>query len=225
MKNILAALFIAALPLVAGCAVDSQDDGVGTTESAIKPPPGGGCTALVTRTRGFWANHTCVLKGDATGYALVPVTIGASTTFDKPADVEAYLGQPAKGDKQLILGAQLLAAKLNVAAFGIGTKTFVDFDGDGKVDTVNALIAAADKAYDSGSDAERNKLAGILDKLNNAGDAEPLWFSPTCKAPPTTCKLPRAAAHDPTPSSPRGERGLVLCARVGGRGPLSWPGR
>lgn len=179
--------FFALVLFVSSCVVAPSDEKISSVALDIKPPSGGSCNSFVTRTRGFWANHTCVLKGDATGYPLTPVTIGASTTFQKPSDVEVYLGQPAKGNKQLILGAQLLAAKLNVAAFGIGTKTYVDFDGDGKVDTVNSLLSAADVAFDNGTDAERVFFGGILDKMNNAGDHEALWFSPTCSEAPGVC--------------------------------------
>jgi hypothetical protein len=186
MRNlILPSVFVAALSLIAGCSVGAVPEPISDLSQAVVPPTSCGGDDLVTRTQGFWKNHECVVKGEATGYSLVPVTLGSSFTLDKPADVAAYLGTPpVGGDAQLILGHQLLAAKLNVAAFDISGFDFADWDGDGALETVGELIATADGLFDSGSSADRVKMATVLDKLNNEGDAGDLWFDPTCNNPP-----------------------------------------
>jgi hypothetical protein len=188
MRNlILPSVLFAALSALIGCSLGADSERVNDHTQSVVPPTeceGG----LVTRTQGFWKNHACVLKGDATGYALVPVTLGSSFTMDKPADVTAYLRTPpAGGNTQIILGHQLLAAKLNVAAFNIGSFEFADWDADGALETVGELITIADGLFDSGSDADRVKMATILDKLNNEGDNEDLWFDPTCSRPAESC--------------------------------------
>jgi hypothetical protein len=102
--------------------------------------------------------------------------------LDKAADVADYLGTPPMGDTQIILGHQLLAAKLNVAAFAIGDIEFADWDADGTNETVHQLLAIADVLFDSGTDVDQTTIATILDKLNNGGDDADLWFDPKCKS-------------------------------------------
>jgi len=183
LSSILAVVSVVAL---AGCVVDAEPESVDeASQSVVKPCGGDG--GLVTRTQGFWANHTCVLKGDATGYSLVPISLGTGS-LDKAAAVENYLKTPPKGDAQIIMGHQLVAAKLNVNAFDIGNIPFADFDGDGALETVADLISIADGLYVSGSSADRIKMGTVLDKLNNAGDAEPTWFDPTCKSNVVSCE-------------------------------------
>ena len=188
MRNLilLPSVLLAALSVV-GCSVGADPERVNDLAQQVVPPTG--CDDdLVTRTQGFWKNHACVLKGEATGYALVPVTLGSSFTMDKPADVMSYLRTPpAGGNTQIILGHQLLAAKLNVGAFDIGSFEFADWSADGALETVDELISIADGLFDSGSDADRVKMATILDKLNNEGDSSDLWFDPTCKRPAVPC--------------------------------------
>jgi hypothetical protein len=179
-------LLLSSLPLLTGCAVATEPvDSVG---QAVVPPPGCGGDTLVTRTQGFWENHSCVVKGEATGYPLVPVGLGAMVTFEKASEVEAYFQLPTQGNKQIILGHQLLAAKLNVAAFSIGDFEFADYDADGNLETVDELISIGDGLFDAGGDADRVKAATVLDKLNNAGNNEDLWFSPTCSGAPPSCE-------------------------------------
>jgi hypothetical protein len=188
MRNLLLpSVLLAALSVLIGCSVEVDSERVNDLAQPVVPPTD--CDDdLVTRTQGFWKNHACVLKGDATGYALVPVTLGSSVTMDKPADVMSYLRTPpAGGNEQIILGHQLLAAKLNVAAFDIGSFEFADWGADGALETVDELIAIADGLFDSGSGADRVKMATILDKLNNEGDSADLWFDPTCSRPAVSC--------------------------------------
>jgi hypothetical protein len=182
----LTSLLCFAMPMVAGCALSTPEPTDDTAHAVGTPPPV--CSdGLVTRTQGFWKNHTCVLKGEATGFSLVPQTLGSTLVLDKPADVEAYFNLHPQGDKQIIMGHQLLAAKLNVAAFDIGDIAFADWDADGTLETVNELIAIGDALFDSGSAADRVKAATIFDKLNNDGHNEDLWFDPTCHDAPADC--------------------------------------
>jgi hypothetical protein len=188
MRIPLASIFLVSIAALAGCATQVDPDRIGQARHGVVPPPPECSDGLVTRTQGFWQNHSCVVKGDATGYALVPQALGASLVLDKPAEVEAYFDTPTQGDKQIILGHQLLAAKLNRAAFGIGSIEFADWDADGDLETVDELIALGDILFDNGTSADRVKMATILDKLNNEGDNEPLWFDPNCNSPPETCE-------------------------------------
>jgi hypothetical protein len=188
MRNVIvSSVLLASMALIGGC-VGADPERFDSVSQGVVPPPES-CTSdeLVTRTQGFWQNHSCVVKGEATGASLVPVSLG-SLVFDKPADVEAYFKlAPRGGNTQIILGHQLLAAKLNVAAFGIGDFDFADWDGDGALETVAELIAIGDGLFDAGSSTERVKIATILDKLNNAGDNAPLYFDPTCNSAPSPC--------------------------------------
>ena len=177
-------MLLVSAAMFAGCSIQGDSEQVDSSLQSILPPSTCGGDELVTRTQGFWKNHTCVLKGDATGYSLVPVSLGASLSLDKPSDVVDYLSTaPRRGDSQLILGHQLLAAKLNASIFTISRFEFADWDGDGSMETVGELIAIGDGVFDSGSSADQLKMATILDKLNNAGDAADLWFDPTCRTP------------------------------------------
>lgn len=147
------------------------------------PDPPGECDdppPLLTRTQGFWKNHACVIDGDVGGLSLLPVSLGATMTFDSSLEVQAYLKTPPKGDAQIILGHQLLAAKLNAKAFGIGNYVFADVDADGDLETVDELLALGDVAFDEGDDERRLVLGAVLDELNNAGDGESLPFNPAC---------------------------------------------
>jgi hypothetical protein len=191
MRNVITSVIVAmSLTAVAGCVSEFDPDSTDeASQSVVKPCDG---EDLVTRTQGFWQNHSCVVKGEATGTALVPISLGSSVRLDKPAEVEAYLDQPVKKNKLLILGHQLVAAKLNEAAFHIGNIPFADWNADGELETVGELLAIADSLYDSGSEADRIKMGTVLDKLNNAGDNQPLYFEPNCKSqpvsPPVACE-------------------------------------
>jgi hypothetical protein len=188
MPRLISGVFLVSIAAVAGCAMPVGPEPIDEAGQGVVPPPTDCSDGLVTRTQGFWQNHSCVVKGDATGYPLVPQVLGSSLVLDKPADVDAYLGTPTQGDKQIILGHQLLAAKLNRAAFGIGPIEFADWDGNGSLETVDELIAIGDILFDSGTSADRVMMATVLDKLNNAGDNEPLWFDPNCNSPPQPCE-------------------------------------
>ncbi|MDI3285637.1 hypothetical protein [Polyangium sp. 15x6] len=143
-------------------------------------PPDECDVPLLTRTQGFWKNHTCVIDGVVGGLSLLPVSLGATVTFDSSAEVQAYFQTPPKGDPQIILGHQLLAAKFNAKAFGIGNYVFADVDADGDLETVDELLALGDVAFDEGDDERRLVLGAVLDELNNAGDGESLPFNPAC---------------------------------------------
>jgi len=145
-------------------------------------PPDEGCDEpLLTRTQGFWKNHPCVIDGVVGGQVLVPISLGAETTFVTSLEVQAYFQTPPKGgNARIILGHQLLAAKFNAKAFGIGDYVFADVDGDGVMETVDELITLGDEAFDSGSERRRLTMGAVLDRLNNAGDAALLSFDPAC---------------------------------------------
>lgn len=178
-----------------GCEEDCGDDDCDEEEEDEEEGCGAACdgstgsgspsSCLVTRSKGFWKNHVCVIEGLATGTPLVPITLGAATDLPTAAAVVAYLGAPAGGDKQVILGRQLAAAKLNAAVFAIGGLPFADLDADGTPESVSSLIALGDLRFDAGTDAERVLVAGVLDALNNAAPGSPLWFDTKCEDPPT----------------------------------------
>ena len=185
---IVSSVLLASLSLFAGC-VAADPERVDDASQAVVPPPPPGCEGeeLVTRTQGFWENHSCVVMGEATGTSLVPISLG-SLELDKAEDVDDYFElTPTGGNKQIILGHQLLAAKLNVAAFGIGGFDFADWNGDGVLETVDELTAIGDGLFDAGSNADRVKIATILDKLNNAGHDADLYFDPNCNSAPQSC--------------------------------------
>jgi hypothetical protein len=199
-----ALLFASALAFVAGCGPTVVIDYLAGVTFAVEPVPEAcmpalqaasetipstpppeeeeGCDVpLVTRTQGFWKNHPCVVDGEVGGRVLVPVALGSGVVFGSAAEVSGYLETPPKGGNgQIILGHQLLAAKLNVAAFDIGRYVFADVDGDGALETVDELIALGDEAFDRGSDYDRKRLGAVLDRLNNEGDAASLTFEPAC---------------------------------------------
>lgn len=178
----LSTILLLSLPIVAGCTSTVDREPTDEVSQEVVPPSTPCFNGLVTRTQGFWKNHSCVVKGEATGFSLLPITLGASFLLDKPADVEDYLGTPPQGDKQIILGHQLLAAKLNKAAFGIGGIEYADWDADGTNETVDELLAIADVLFDSGTGADQTKMSTVLDKLNNDGHNEDLYFDPKCKS-------------------------------------------
>lgn len=181
MRYLISSLLVVMSASVMGCMAETEEP-TGEAELATTTCPED--VPVVTRTQGFWQNHSCVIAGAATGRALVPFGIGESVSFSKAQSVTAYLDNPVHGKKQLILGHQLVASKLNVAAFGIGGVKYADWNGDGALESVNQLLDIADSLYETGSAADQVKMATILDKLNNSGDAQALYFDPTCKSAP-----------------------------------------
>jgi hypothetical protein len=139
----------------------------------IEPTP-------TTRTQGFWKNHDCVLRGEAMNVPLLPVALGSNEPFTTDSDVMAYFNQAPMSDAQKILGHQLLAAKLNVAAFSLCNIRVADWDDDGELETASELVAEADELFDNGSYDDRITMADALDDFNNSGDDQELWFDPTC---------------------------------------------
>ncbi len=160
---------------------DADGDGVADCFEECEDEECTGCELIVTRTKGFWKNHTCVIDGDATGDALVPVTLGSSDTYYRSRGVANYLRTPPRGDDQIILGHTLMTAKLNVSAFAIGDWEWDDWDGDGIDETVSELIEIADDLYDSGSAADRVAMGEVLQTLNEGGSDLDLWFDANCR--------------------------------------------
>ena len=190
MRHVITSVILAmSLTAIGGCATSVDEP---LDEAAQRVVECDENAPVVTRTQGFWQYHSCVVKGDATGVPLVPLALGSAKKLDKPQAVYDYLNTSTGGDKQTILGHQLVASKLNAAAFGIGGVKFADWDADGNLESVNQLLDIADALYDSASDADRGKMATILDKLNNTGNEEELYFDPTCNsapvAPPPDCE-------------------------------------
>ncbi len=135
-----------------------------------------------TRTQGFWSTHTAFTssifnlpamqqfvgsvlhKGPITNTLLT----GQSELFGGFYSSISNLTTGAKRNNtdkaRMVLLQQLLAAKLNCAAFGC--------DG-----TILTKIAQADAAFASGNTSQMNTLASQLDAYNNSGDAAPIPVS------------------------------------------------
>jgi hypothetical protein len=129
-------------------------------------------TVLVTRTLGFWQTHTSFttkvftdLLGSSMPIGTAPHKGVITTTGQLFGGFYASIPKTTSGtartalDKARIqLLQQLIAAKLNCAAFGCSGAT-------------TALIASADAAYAGTSTSDMTALTGQLDAYNNSGDA------------------------------------------------------
>lgn len=138
-----------------------------------------------TRTIGFWQTHTNFTTSVYTTYG---ITVGNNGTHKGPIDTAgklfggfyAPIAKKSDGSKRtpedqarITLLQQLLAAKLNCAAFGCSPAT-------------QANITAADAAYVAGNKATIMSYVSILDSYNNSGDngAIPPSLGVTGKATP-----------------------------------------
>lgn len=135
-----------------------------------------------TRTLGFWQTHTNftdyvaglaggIRVGNAGSHKGGSGPTGALSTSTAPLSNEllggfyAPMSKKTTGEKRLPadkarinLLQQLLAAKLNCAAFGCSSAT-------------QTLISSADAAYVAGVKSDILYYAGLLDTFNNSGDA------------------------------------------------------
>jgi uncharacterized repeat protein (TIGR01451 family) len=145
------------------------------------------CTRFTTRGKGFWKTNTCLMDGDATGQTLLPITIGSSTTFYTSAEVAGYINTPPLGNKRIVLGHQLLTAKLNAKTFTLNDLLYDDVDGDGSLDTVAEILALGDYYYESGTNPQRASFATVLEEMNQAGINNGLFFDTTCQDDPEIC--------------------------------------
>ena len=142
-------------------------------------PNGGTATCTITnddlaptRTLGFWQTHTVFTTSVFTTKMSSTMTIGSPVrkTITTPGQLFGafYSSIPYKSDNvtkrsavdkaRMQLLQQLVAAKLNVAAFG----------GEPSVVT---LIANADAAYSSGNAGQINSYTTLLDNYNKGGDS------------------------------------------------------
>jgi hypothetical protein len=133
-----------------------------------------------TRTWGFWKTHTWFTKYVFDNYLSSIIQIDSGTSHAKTIDsyaklfgaFESNVARDSTGAKRSAIDSarismlhQLLAAVLNNAAFG----TTVPIDSVTSTD----LITAANNAYSGEDISEINRLAGLLDTFNNAGDNIP----------------------------------------------------
>ena len=144
------------------------------------------CPTFVSRDGEFWAQRdiACVLAGEATGSPLLPQSVGNGSgrlTLTTATEARRLL-TTSTTDSRARLGQQILVAKLNLAAFPWIAGLALDDYGPFPV-----VVATAETAYDSGTDAQRRAATTLLTTLNARGAAEPLWFDPTCVAEPEVC--------------------------------------
>ncbi|MDO8473470.1 MAG: hypothetical protein Q7T05_06595, partial [Dehalococcoidia bacterium] len=136
--------------------------------------------SLATRTLGFWQTHTAFTSAVFTRFFPSGMNIGVGshkgviTNVQQPGKSQLFgafyagipkttAGSPRSAlDKARIqMLQQLVAAKLNAAAFGTSPSNL-------------ALISAADAACGGTDAALILSLAGKLDSYNNSGDAVPM---------------------------------------------------
>jgi uncharacterized repeat protein (TIGR01451 family) len=133
------------------------------------------CPQNATRTLGFWQTHTAYTERvfDANFSDVMTVGSGGHTkTIDSYGKLFGgfYASIPSKSDghkrnpvdqARMTLLQQLIAAKLNCAAFGCSAST-------------QSLISAADNAYATNDRATMASLTAQLDAYNNSGDGVPV---------------------------------------------------
>jgi hypothetical protein len=122
-----------------------------------------------TRTQGFWQTHTAYTS--SVFNTTNPMKIGANVAkidtvgklfgafySDISKKSNSKTQRTAVDKTRMVLLQQLVAAKLNCAAFGCGASTLT-------------LISNADAAFASGDIAGMNISTGLLDAYNNSGDS------------------------------------------------------
>lgn len=176
---------------------DPKDTGLGEDIDACD-------TTFVSRPVNYWrSNAAPYVVADANdpdiSYALLPVTVGTSRTLSTPRELRMYLRQDSSGDAQLMLGQELVALKLNLAAMpwqsdnelGICTNERIeavasqlegmgdDTGSDGVTDILivfGEVVESSDILYDEGSSSQQRNMARMLSMINRAGGDEALWF-------------------------------------------------
>jgi hypothetical protein len=161
---------------------DGEDnDADGTTDEDC-----GACDRIVTRSRATWGTTmSCVFTGGATGTSLLPVTRG-TTSLSTYMQVRTALTAMATTTTAR-LGREIVAGRLNEAAFFLTDLPYDDVDGDGANETVGEILDLANTAYVSGTMAERTTYLNLLTTLNSDGMTFPLWFDSTCANDPEVC--------------------------------------
>lgn len=163
------------------CGDDVDNDGDGRTDEGCDA-----CDIFMSRPKSFWQGSSCVIDGDI-GFDPLPITLGASETYTTTAEVTAALGTAAGGDAKAKLRLQLLTAKLNLAAFNNGDFEGADWNGDGTVETVQQLVTQADLLFDGGLFWQQNRMTNALKAVNEAGGADPIWFTSDCSGTAEVC--------------------------------------
>jgi len=139
----------------------------------VEPP-----REYATRTIGFWQTHTSLTTGVFNNNFSGGMTIGIAPHKGSILNVGQLFGafyssiskmtsgvkRTSLDQARMIMLQQLVAAKLNCAAFGCSEET-------------QDLISDADTAFASGSASEILALASQLDAYNNGGDALPISLS------------------------------------------------
>lgn len=161
-------------------------DGVDNNANGRTDELCGQCDYLVTRGRAFWGRNQCVVDGEATGTPLLPVTVGR-TTISTFATLKTFFRRPSSELVNLALGQEIVLAKLNMTAFSLDEVLYIDYDGDGAIDTVSQLVDAADRVYSGTSTAKQTVFRDYLMAFNATGTTLPLYFDPTCALPAEIC--------------------------------------
>ena len=157
---------IATTPFALDVALDVCDD-VQTVGFGLR-------RTYVTRTLGYWKNHSCAIA------PLLPIAVG-DKVFTTAEEARTFLAKPPKGNKKVLLAKRILLAKLNTAAFGLAPIPLGDVDGDGAAETVADLVARAEWILAHGNKWQRKLWLGITAWFNGAGAFVPLpdWYA-TC---------------------------------------------
>ena len=146
----------------------------------------GQCDLIVTRTRANWAGMAnCVFTGGATGETLLPVVRG-TTSLNTAMQVKNALSSSATSTTAR-LGREIVAGRLNEAAFYLTDLPYDDRDSDGENETVGEVLDLANTAYLSGTAAQKNQYLTLLQTLNSDGTTFPLWFDESCGPDPEAC--------------------------------------
>ncbi len=138
----------------------------------------GQCDSIVTRGRGWWRTAACVIEGDATPFALLPLTVSTTTYSTFPQVMTALRANPTTTTGRL--SQNLLIARLNEAAFLLTDLPYDDWDGDGANETVGELLATANGLVSAGTPGQKVAMNPLLNTLNNDGAAFATWFDSTC---------------------------------------------
>ncbi len=146
----------------------------------------GQCELIVTRDRAAWGSMaSCVFTGGATGDSLLPIVQG-TTSLNTATKVKRALNATASNTTKQ-LGREIVAGRLNEAAFFLTDLPYDDRDGDGTNETVGEILDLANTAYLSGTNAQKNQYLTLLLTLNSDGATFPLWFDDTCTDDAEAC--------------------------------------
>lgn len=150
----------------------------------------GTCDWFITRSKGWWTTHPCVLGGGAgvDFFADGPITVGSSLAFKDATAVRDLLAQDiAKATVPLLTGTAqfIVVTKLNIMAFGIGGLDFADCDGDGADDTVQDCLDLAESRYEMYGSIPNTSIKNVALQLRDASNLGTLLtapFSETCSS-------------------------------------------